>query len=269
MAENNDYILGTDQQELHRLGVQHQIWASEAQRGWELAGFSAGQTFLDLGCGPGFCSKELAYIAGASGKVIGIDKSPPYIDHLKDLTALHHLNIESFCTDFDTMELQDNSLDGMYCRWALAWVPNPKEVLSKVYKALKPGGRMVIHEYYDWSTHQSEPYMEGLGKGIAAAYKSFGDSEGDLNIGRHLPRVFDELGMKVTGTRIMSKLATPKELVWQWPKSFYVSFFPRLVEAGYLTDDDVNAALDDLAILEKTPGSTLCCPMMIEVIAQK
>lgn len=269
MAENNAYILGTDKQELHRLGVQHQVWASEAQSGWKLANFNAGHTLLDLGCGPGFCSKELAYIAGESGKVIGIDKSPAYINHLKELATLHHLNIEAICADFEDMQLDDQTLDGMYCRWALAWSPNPMSVLGKVYKALKPRGRMVIHEYYDWSTHQSEPFMDGLGKGIAAAYKSFGEMEGELNIGRHLPRLLDELGMKVTGVRIMSKLARPKDLVWQWPKSFYESFFPRLAETGYLTEAEVTLALDDMARLEKTPGSTLCCPLMVEVIAEK
>jgi hypothetical protein len=35
--EENAYILGTDEQELYRLGLQHQVWASEAQKGWNLA----------------------------------------------------------------------------------------------------------------------------------------------------------------------------------------------------------------------------------------
>jgi len=67
------YVLGTEQAELHRLGLQHQVWAAEARRGWELGGFRAGHTLLDLGCGPGFCTVEMAYLVGAQGKVIGID----------------------------------------------------------------------------------------------------------------------------------------------------------------------------------------------------
>ena len=79
--EENAYILGTDEQELYRLGLQHQVWASEAQKGWNLAQFSSGQTILDLGCGPGFCSKELAFLTGPKGKIIGIDRSKNYIDY--------------------------------------------------------------------------------------------------------------------------------------------------------------------------------------------
>jgi ubiquinone/menaquinone biosynthesis C-methylase UbiE len=167
------------------------------------------------------------------------------------------------------MELQKNSLDGMYSRWALAWIPNAKEILTKVYQALKPGGRMVIHEYYDWSSHQTEPVLPHLSRAITAAYKSFSDMEGDLNIGRHIPRIFNELGMEVKNTRLMAKLATPKDLAWQWPKSFYKSYFPRLAEIGYLSNEDVKNALKDLERLEQTPGATICCPLMLETVGVK
>ena len=269
MKENNAYILGTDTQELHRLGVQHQVWASEAQQGWSLAKFREGQTLLDLGSGPGFCAQELAYIVGAKGKVIGIDLSAAYIEHLNQIASLHQLPIEGIVSDFNQMNLAPNSLDGMYCRWALAWLPNPKEILQKVYDALKPGGKMVIHEYYDWTTHQTQPHKPKLYKGIQAAMQSFKDSEGEINIGSQLPRLYQELGMKVTHIRPMLKMATVDQLDWQWPKTFYHSYFPRLVEAGYLTLEEVNEALLEMTELENTPGATLCCPLMVEVIAQK
>ncbi len=269
MKEENAYILGTDAEELHRLGVQHQVWSEEAQYGWRLANFKGGQTLLDLGSGPGFCTKELAYITGQSGKVIGVDISEGYIAHLKKLTALYHLNIEAVLSDFDHMELTPNSLDGMFCRWALAWLPNPKEILEKVYSALKPGGKMVIQEYYDWSTHQIEPHKERLAKAIQAALKSFKASDGEIDVGRHLPRMLSEMGMKVTNLRLMPKLATPDNLIWQWPKTFYYSYFPRLVDMGFLTSEDVSAALNDLTEMENTVGATICCPIMIEVIAEK
>ena len=269
MQEENAYILGTDAQELHRLGVQHQVWSEEALHGWRLAQFRAGHTLLDLGSGPGFCTKEMAYIAGQEGKVIGVDISPSFIEHLKQITALYQLNIEPVLADFNEMTLEDNSLDGMYCRWALAWLSNPEEILQKVYKALKPGGKMVIHEYYDWSTHQTAPSLPSLNKAIAAALKSFKASDAEIDIGRELPQLLTSMGMKVTNLRLMSKLATPDNLIWQWPKTFYHSYYPRLVDEGYLTNDDLSAALNDLKVLEQTPGATICCPIMVEVIAEK
>lgn len=269
MKESNAYILGTDQEELYRLGLQHQVWASEAQHAWNLAKFNAGQTILDLGCGPGFCTKELAFIAGKTGKVIGVDKSQVYINYVQELAKLHGLQIEGICADFDSMQLENNSLDGMYCRWALAWLPNPKAILQKVKKAMKSGGKMVIHEYYHWANHQIEPNKPYLTKAINTALRSFKESEGEIDIGRELPRILEELDMEILSIRPMQKLTTPKELTWQWPVSFYEVYFPKLVEMGFLSQAEVDLAFEDLKILENTKGATLCCPMMIEVVAQK
>lgn len=269
MAEKHAYILGTDQQELFRLGLQHEVWAEEAQTGWRLAGFKGEQTFLDLGCGPGYCTTELAFLAGAKGKVIGIDKSENFIAHLQRVTDMYGLNIEAIHADFDEMTLPPNSLDGMYCRWALAWLPNPLEVLQKVYDALRPGGRMVIHEYYDWSTLQTEPHSSALMHAITMALKSFNDSEGEINIGRELPTALIKMGMKIVDTRPMSKIATPDNVIWQWPKTFFYSYFPRLESAGYLTEAEAELALQEMELLEKTPGASICTPLMYEVIAEK
>ncbi len=269
MKEENAYILGTDADELYRLGLQHEVWSSEAQRGWKTAGFRAGQTILDLGCGPGFCTRELAYIAGKEGKVIGIDKSEGYINYLQQLATTNALPIEAIAADFDEMQLQDNSIDMMYCRWAMAWIPNPKEILTKVFKALKPGGKVVLHEYYDWSTHQTEPQTPALKDAIAACLKSFKEQPGDIDVGRYLPQMLTDIGMKVTHTRPMSKIATPENLAWQWPRSFYHIYFHKLVEYGYLTEEQVSNALKEHAELEQKAGTTLLCPLLIEVIAEK
>ncbi|MDC1395923.1 methyltransferase domain-containing protein, partial [Bacteroidia bacterium] len=178
------------------------------------------------------------------------------------------LNIETLHCDFDDMELKPNSIDGMYCRWALAWVPNPEEVLKKVYAALKPGGKMVIHEYFNWSTHQTQPNKPALSKAIAACLLSFKEQPGDIDVGRDLAPVLSSMGMTLH-TRPMAKLATPNELTWQWPKSFYEIYFPSLVDMNYLSSQDAKAALKDLEDLEHTNGAHLFCPTLIEIIAEK
>lgn len=267
--ENNAYILGTEAAELHRLGIQHQVWASEAQAGWFKAGFTAGQTILDLGCGPGFCTKELGYIVGPSGTVIGVDKSETYIAFLNQISKLYNLPIEAICSDFTDMKLDTNSLDGVYCRWAMAWIPNVETVLKKVYDALKPGGKVVFHEYYDWSLLQTSPEYPNLKKCIKYALQSFDDSDGTVNIGKLLPKILKALGMTVTDQRPMNKLATPDKVNWQWPRTFFQIYFPKVAEYGYVTNYEVSLALKELESLGKTPGATILTPQMVEVIAEK
>ena len=267
--EKNAYILGTDREELWRLGYQHQVWSSEARKGWEIAGFTHGQTILDLGCGPGFCSQELGYIVGNQGKVIAVDKSETYIKYLDDLAKFHGLNIETQCCDFNDMELEPNSLDGAYCRWALAWIPNPEEIITKVIQALKPGARFVTQEYYDWSTLQSHPTFPNLKESIFQALTSFQDGPGDINIGKRMADIFTKNGMSIHHSRPMNKMGKSNDLVWHWPKTFFRIYFPKVVEMGKLDKEIAQKAMEEFELLEKSDGATIFTPSMIEVIGER
>ena len=268
-SANQDYILGTERAELFRLGLQHQVWAQEARRGWKAAGFRSGQTLLDLGCGPGFCTQDLAYITGGQGRVIAVDQSPGFIEFARTVNQTHALNIDFLQSSFDDMALEDESLDGAYCRWALAWVPNPEEVFAKVVKALRPGACFVVHEYLDWKTFQTEPHWPELTHAISMALKSFRDGDGDIDVGRRLPTMIESLGLDLASVRPMSKLAQPNLLDWEWPGSFIKVYFPKLVAAGLLDEHVVELAVQQWDELTQTPGAMCFCPQMVEVTARK
>lgn len=267
---DKDYILGTDAEELHRLGLQHQVWASEARTAWALAEFGAGQTILDLGCGPGFCTRDLAYIVGKSGKVIAVDKSKVYMDFLRQVNSIHHLNIDLRQTNFDSMDLSNDQIDGVFVRWALAWISNPYEIMEKIEAAMAPGAVFVAQEYYDWSTFKVEPHFPALQTGIDAICDTYQNGqEGDIDVGRRLSSYFYDLGLEVISTRPLSKLVTPEQFSWQWPKSFLEIFLPKMVELGHLTQKQVEFALDELYQIEQIEGASILCPHMIEVISIK
>jgi len=267
--EQNAYILGTDLEEMNRLGLQHQVWASEAQTGWSNANFTSGMNLLDLGSGPGFCTRELARITGSRGKVIAVDKSEIYLNYINKINETQQLNIETIHADFSELELPKESLDGMYSRWALAWVDNVNDILAKAYSALKPGGKVVIHEYCNWLTHQITPSHPMVDKAIKGCFQSFEDAGGNINIGRELPQLLSQLGFKVTSTRTMSKMSSPQQFTWQWPRSFYDTYWPKIKDMGYLTQSEMETAFKELESIEKLPHATLICPMLNEVIAEK
>lgn len=266
--EKEEYVLGTEKEELHRLGVQHQVWSSEARKGWEIAEFGAGQKILDLGCGPGFCSMELAYMAGENGRVTAVDMSKVYIDFLDAQAKMHGLNIKAVNASFDEMKFMDFEFDGVFSRWALAWIDNVEEILEKVVKAMSPGAVFVAHEYYDWTTFQTEPDLPGLKYAVAKAFESMTALNGYMNIGRKLPEYFENAGLEVISVRPMNKMAIADELTWQWPKTYFEIYLPKLVPA-YLTQEELHAALTDLHDLEDIPGASILCPSMIEVVAAK
>jgi ubiquinone/menaquinone biosynthesis C-methylase UbiE len=74
-----EYVLGTGDEELARLGLQHRAWRLRALAAWRAAEIGPGQTVLDVGCGPGYASLDLAEMVGPCGRVVALDKSERFL----------------------------------------------------------------------------------------------------------------------------------------------------------------------------------------------
>src|SRR6266480_7800905 len=79
MAAERDYVLGTHEEELARLGLQHRVWRSVALDCWQRAGITVGKRVLDVGAGPGYATVDLAEIVGPKGEVVALERSRNFI----------------------------------------------------------------------------------------------------------------------------------------------------------------------------------------------
>ena len=141
---NDDYLLGTRDEELERLGFQHRVWAEEAFASWRRAGFGYGSTVVDVGCGPGFASIDLAHLVGPQGHVIAVDSSEKFLAHLDATAGAQALtNIKTLCTDVQCLSLPTASIDGAYARWILCFLSDPQALVKAIASALKPGAAFV------------------------------------------------------------------------------------------------------------------------------
>src|SRR5437763_14192707 len=79
-TKERDYVLGTHEDELERLGVQHRAWRDVVLDCWRNAGITAGSQVLDVGAGPGYATVDLAEIVGRAGKVIAVERSTNFVN---------------------------------------------------------------------------------------------------------------------------------------------------------------------------------------------
>ncbi|AKX93945.1 demethylrebeccamycin-D-glucose O-methyltransferase [Moorella thermoacetica] len=101
----------------------------------------AGEHILDVGCGTGNFSLELAR---RGVKVTGIDISDPMLAKARKKAADAGLAIEFLHADAMNLPFGDNTFDKIVSVTALEFAPDLKAVLEESYRVLKPGGRMVI-----------------------------------------------------------------------------------------------------------------------------
>jgi ubiquinone/menaquinone biosynthesis C-methylase UbiE len=138
---DGDYVLGTHDDEVARLGLQHRVWRARMLDAWRRAGITLGQTVLDVGAGPGFASIDLAEIVGAHGQVIALERSPHFHAVLRTRAAAQGIaNIVTLEQDVSgSHDFGEAVADRSWCRWLLSFVLEPRRTVSHIARALKPG----------------------------------------------------------------------------------------------------------------------------------
>jgi SAM-dependent methyltransferase len=270
MGSTKDYVLGTHDEEVERLGLQHRAWRQRALDAWRSAGIGPGQTVLDVGCGPGYAALDLAELVGASGRVVAIDKSERFLSALEAACRQRRIdNISPHLADLDAGQFPEVIADRAWCRWVLAFVKDPRALLARIAAALAPDGVIVLHEYFDYSTWRAAPPCPELEEFVSAVMASWRDNGGEPDIALWLPRWLEELGFEVRSARPLIEVVEPGHLSWSWVASFVEVGRSRLVDLGYLSPSRSESIWQAFAALQATPGARMITPGVLEIVAAR
>ncbi len=102
-----------------------------------------GESVLDIGCGGGLNSVELAARVGPAGHVLGVDVSEPILDYARAQPDMPP-NLEFLCADAATEDLGSASFDLLFSRFGVMFFDNPKAAFTSLRGTLKPGGRLAF-----------------------------------------------------------------------------------------------------------------------------
>jgi SAM-dependent methyltransferase len=273
MTIQPDYVLGTHDDELARLGLQHRAWQSSTSAAWHKAGIGTGQTVLDVGCGPGYATLDLAQLVGASGRVIAIDKSEKFLHALDCERHTRGLqNIVTHHLDFDRGDFPAEVADAAWCRWVFAFLRHPRELMSRLAASIRPGGVIVIHEYFDYATWRSVPRCPELEEFVSCVMASWRGNGGEPDIALSLPQWLEESGFEIRRLQSMIDVVQPGDLKCAWVRAFFEIGRQRLVDLGYMSAARADAIWQAFMKLEathgaRTTGIRMITPGVLEIIA--
>jgi len=103
-----------------------------------------GDTVLEVGCGTGRNLPYLERAVGSGGRIIAVDATPAMIARAQRLCAKHGWTNVSFMIEDAKTALLPMDLDAALFSLSYAVIPQSREVLERVWAALKPGGTLVI-----------------------------------------------------------------------------------------------------------------------------
>ena len=107
-----------------------------------------GEKILDVGCGVGFLSYEIALQTGDSGRVSGIDQNSEMIRHANKRCE-NLRNTEFSEAKANDLPFPEESFDAACCTQVLLYVKDVAQVISGIKRVLKPAGRIIVVET-DW-----------------------------------------------------------------------------------------------------------------------
>lgn len=271
IQRDRDYILGTHDEEISRLGLQHRVWRPKVLAAWRQAGFTVGQTILDVGCGPGHATLELAEIVGPTGRVVAVDRSRRFLDALESTArARGHAHIDTREHDLHDAALPkdlEESCDAAWSRWVFAFVKDPREALTRVVRAIKRGGVIVLHEYFDYGTWRVAPGVPEIDEFVAKVMQGWRADGGEPDIALHLPRWLGDLGFEIRSLQPIVEVVPPSSYVWHWPKTFLQTGLKRFVELGHISADRAAAITRAVEEAERTPHTYMITPAVLEIVA--
>ena len=124
-----------------------------------------GEIVLDIGCGTGTTSLELALLVGQSGQVTGVDVSAPMLDEARRRAADAGLANTTFVVaDAGAHQFEPRHFDAAFSRMGIMFFAEPVAGFTNLRRALRPGGRLT---FVCWRSPAENSWVTEPGQAVA------------------------------------------------------------------------------------------------------
>ncbi|MCA9138780.1 MAG: class I SAM-dependent methyltransferase [Planctomycetales bacterium] len=133
---------------LERFEIESREVYAAREKVLEACEIKPGESVADVGAGTGFYSRLFASAVGPDGWVFSVDISPRFLEHIT--TRAREDNVHNLtavlCSD-RSVNLPPRSINAVFICDTYHHFEFPQSTLESIYKALKPGGRLIIVDF--------------------------------------------------------------------------------------------------------------------------
>ena len=202
-----------------------------------------GLDLLDVGCGPGTLTADLA-VRVAPGRVLGLDASADPLDEARAAARRAGATVTFAVGDVYALDLPDDSFDVVHAHQVLQHLTDPVAALREMARVCRPGGVVAVRDV-DYATVTWFPANPGLDRWLELYSAVARANRAEPDAGRRLIAWAHAAGLRdLTATASSWCYASPQEREW-WGNSWAgrataSSFAEQAVAYGLATPEELD-----------------------------
>jgi SAM-dependent methyltransferase len=172
---------------------QHPFIRDTWRRSTELLRLKPGERVLEVGCGTGTFLPVLAEAVDETGRVVGLDHAPAFLEEAASrLVALGLTDrVELIAGDALAMPFEDATFDVVHCERVLMHLDDPGAAVREMARVVRPGGRIVAAEVVAHGAMIDLPDRDAVRRILDEAIKGMRSPD----VGLQLRRLLLEAGL--------------------------------------------------------------------------
>lgn len=222
----------------HESVLRSHRWRTAANSAAYLIGeLRPGMRLLDVGCGPGTITADLADLVGPGGRVTAVDAAPDVLDQAAAYTAERGVEgaVDFAVADVHALEFPDDTFDVVHAHQVLQHVGDPVRALREMRRVCRPGGIVAVRDA-DYAAMTWYPATPGLEEWLELYRRVARANGGEPDAGRRLLSWARAAGFtEVRASATAWCYATPEEVAWWsglWADRTTASSYAEVVERG-------------------------------------
>jgi 2-polyprenyl-3-methyl-5-hydroxy-6-metoxy-1,4-benzoquinol methylase len=170
----------------HESVLRSHVWRTAANSAaYLLPHLRPGQDLLDVGCGPGTITADLAELV-APGRVVGLDREEaPLVAARAEATARGLSTTSYVVGDVYALDFPDDSFDVVHAHQVLQHLTDPSAALREMARVTRPGGLVAVRDS-DYDAMTWHPASNGLTRWLALYRAVARSNDAEPDAGRQL-----------------------------------------------------------------------------------